>query len=353
MKILGIETSCDETSVAIVENGRKVLANVIYSQIPLHAQTGGVVPEVAAREHVIKIVPVLDEALNKANCTWDDIDAIAITQGPGLISSLIIGTQTANTISFVKNKPLIPVQHIVGHIYSNWLYGINEGETEDEISFPALVLTVSGGHNDMILMKDHHKFKVLGETLDDAAGEAFDKVARILGLGYPGGPAISKMAVNGDPSRFKLPRSFLEKDSLNFSFSGLKTAVIREIRKYIAENKIKDESELDQQFKADMSASFQESVTDVFVHKCLEALRQNPKVKEVMLAGGVSANTTIRSALTDALPLDVKFRFPKSILYCTDNAAMIAAAGYFQFQLHPKRYKPSTNIIPTTSFEIY
>ena len=353
MKILGIETSCDETSVAIVENGRKVLANVIYSQIPLHAKTGGVVPEVAAREHVLKMIPVLDEALIKAKCDWDDIDAIAITHGPGLISSLIIGTQTANVISFVKNKILIPVQHIVGHIYSNWLYGADDNEITDEISFPALILTVSGGHNDMILMSGHHKFKVLGETLDDAAGEAFDKVARILGLGYPGGPAISKMAVNGDSARFKLPRSFLEKDSLNFSFSGLKTAVIREIRKYVTENGMKDESELDEQFIADMAASFQEAVSDVFVYKVLEALKQNPKVKEVMFAGGVSANTRIRSAITEALPLGVKFRFPKSISYCTDNAAMIAAAGYSLFKLHPKRYKPSTNIVPTTSFEIY
>jgi len=353
MKILGIETSCDETSVAIVENGRKVLANVIYSQIPLHAQTGGVVPEVAAREHVIKIVPVIDEALTQAKCGWNDIDAIAITQGPGLISSLIIGTQAANVISFVKNKPLIPVQHIVGHIYSNWLYGPDDAETKDEISFPALVLTVSGGHNDMILMRDHHKFKVLGETLDDAAGEAFDKVARILNLGYPGGPAISKKAVDGDASRFKLPRSYLEKDSLNFSFSGLKTAVIREIRKYVNENGMKDESELDEQFKADMSAAFQEAVTDVFVYKMLEALKQHPKVKEVMLAGGVSANTRIRNALTEALPIDVKFRFPRAISYCTDNAAMIAAAGYSLFKLHPKRYKSCTNITPTTSFEIY
>jgi len=345
MKILGIETSCDETSVAIVEDGRKVLANVIYSQIPLHALTGGVVPEVAAREHVVKMVPVLDEALKKAKCDWDDISAIAITQGPGLISSLIIGTQAANTISFVKNKPLIPVQHIVGHIYSNWLYGPDVSENEiDEISFPALVLTVSGGHNDIILMRGHHKFKVLGETLDDAAGEAFDKVARILGLGYPGGPAISKIAANGNASRFKLPRSFLEKGSLNFSFSGIKTAVLREVQKH---------SKIDEQFKADMSASFQEAVTDVFVQKTLSALEQNPKVKEFMLAGGVSANTRIRSALAAALPLDVKFRFPKAISYCTDNAAMIAAAGYFLHKLHPRRYKPSTNIVPTMSFEIY
>ncbi|PIZ76791.1 tRNA (adenosine(37)-N6)-threonylcarbamoyltransferase complex transferase subunit TsaD [Candidatus Peregrinibacteria bacterium CG_4_10_14_0_2_um_filter_38_24] len=354
MKILGIETSCDETSVAIVKDGRKVLANVIYSQIPLHALTGGVVPEVAAREHVIKMVPVLDEALKKAKCGWDDIDAIAITQGPGLISSLIIGTQTANVISFVKNKPLIPVQHIVGHIYSNWLYGPDSSDSEIyEISLPALVLTVSGGHNDMILMKAHNKFKVLGETLDDAAGEAFDKVARILGLGYPGGPAISKKAVDGDATRFKLPRSFLEKGSLNFSFSGLKTAVIREIRKYVTENNMKDESELDEQFKADMSAAFQEAVTDVFVQKMLEALNQYPKIKEVMIAGGVSANTRIRNALTEALPADVKFRFPKAISYCTDNAAMIAAAGYYLYKLHPKKYKPATNIVPTTSFEIY
>jgi N6-L-threonylcarbamoyladenine synthase len=208
MKILSIETSCDETAAAIVEDGRKVLANVIASQIDLHAKTGGVVPEVAAREHVLKMIPVLEECLEMAGCDWDDIDALAITKGPGLISSLIIGTETASVISYVKNKPLIPVQHITGHIYSNWLY---EQEDEGEPEFPIIILTVSGGHNELILMKDHHQFEVLGETRDDAAGEAFDKVARILGLGYPGGPAIAKIALKGDANRFKLPKAFLEK----------------------------------------------------------------------------------------------------------------------------------------------
>ena len=225
MKILAIETSCDETACSVVENGTKVLTNTIASQVDIHAKTGGVVPEVAAREHVLKMLPVLDQCLEDCACNWDDIDALAITKGPGLVSSLIIGTETASVISYVKNKPLIPVQHIVGHLYSNWL-GI-----EDEIQFPVLILTVSGGHNELVLMRDHFDFEVLGETRDDASGEAFDKVARMLGLGYPGGPAISKLAESGDKTRFPLPRIMLEKDSLDFSFSGLKTAVLTLIKR--------------------------------------------------------------------------------------------------------------------------
>lgn len=363
MKILGIETSCDETAAAIVENGCKVLSNIIASQIDLHAKTGGVVPEVAAREHVLKMIPVLEECMDEAGCNWDDIDSLAITRGPGLVSSLIIGTETANVISYVKNKPLIPVQHIVGHIYSNWL----ENGQDDEPKFPVLVLTVSGGHNELILMRGHHQFEILGETLDDAAGEAFDKVARILGLGYPGGPVISKIALNGDPGKFSLPRAYLEKGSLNFSFSGLKTAVLDVVRK--------QQSTIDAQFKADLAASFQEAVVEVLVEKSMMALKKFPEVKEIHLAGGVSANQRLREAITRRLEkfnqerpatqlksgnvlnsknrqAGVKFRFPKLISYCTDNAAMIAAAGYYLYQIDPTKFKPSSNIIPTTSFEI-
>ncbi|MBI5754505.1 tRNA (adenosine(37)-N6)-threonylcarbamoyltransferase complex transferase subunit TsaD [Candidatus Peregrinibacteria bacterium] len=358
MKILAIETSCDETAAAVVENGRKVLANVIASQIDLHAKTGGVVPEVAAREHVLKMIPVLEECMSEAGCDWDDIEALAITRGPGLISSLIIGTETASVISYVKAKPLIPVQHIVGHIYSNWL---GDGQ---EPRFPILILTVSGGHNELILMKDHHKFEVLGETRDDAAGEAFDKVARILGLGYPGGPAIAKMALNGDGGRFKLPRSFLEKGSLDFSFSGLKTAVLNEVKK--------NERKVDEQFKADLAASFQEAVVEVLSEKLIVALKKFPKVREVHLAGGVSANKRLREMIAEKLKKfneerliigenaerrkalsNVIFRHPKSFDYCTDNAAMIAAAGYYLYKSAPKKFKRKTNIIPTTSFEIW
>ena len=348
MKILSIETSCDETAAAIVEDGRKVLANVIASQIDLHAKTGGVVPEVAAREHVLKMIPVLEECLEVAGCDWDDIDALAITKGPGLISSLIIGTETASVISYVKGKPLIPVQHITGHIYSNWLY---EKEDKGEPVFPIIILTVSGGHNELILMRGHHQFEVLGETRDDAAGEAFDKVARILGLGYPGGPAIAKIALKGDANRFKLPKTFLEKGSLDFSFSGLKTAVLNEVKRH--------EGKIDEQLKADMAASFQETTIDVLSEKLMMALSKFPEVKEVHLAGGVSANRRLREVIQNKLEIfnnrfgkKIIFRHPKSFDYCTDNAAMIAAAGYYLFKTAPKKFKKNTNIIPTTSYEI-
>jgi len=338
MKILAIETSCDETACSVVENGTKVLTNTIASQVDIHAKTGGVVPEVAAREHVLKMLPVLDQCLEDCACNWDDIDALAITKGPGLVSSLIIGTETASVISYVKNKPLIPVQHIVGHLYSNWL-GI-----EDEIQFPVLILTVSGGHNELVLMRDHFDFEVLGETRDDASGEAFDKVARMLGLGYPGGPAISKLAESGDKTRFPLPRVMLEKDSLDFSFSGLKTAVLTLIKK--------NEGNIDEQFKADMAASFQEAVIEVLGDKLFRAFKKYPEIKELHLAGGVSANTRLREYIKENLPEGAVFRHPQSIRYCTDNAAMIACAAYFQYQKDPSKYKAKTNVIPSTSFSI-
>ena len=335
MKILSIETSCDETAVAVVEDGRKVLANVIASQIDIHAITGGVVPEVAAREHVLKMLPVLDECLQKSACDWEDIDALAVTKGPGLVSSLIIGTETASVISYVKNLPLIPVQHIVGHIYSNWL------EVEEEIQFPVLILTVSGGHNELYLMKGHYEFEVLGETRVDAAGEAFDKVARLLGLGYPGGPEIAKIAELGNPSAFDLPRPMLDKESLDFSFSGLKTAVL---------DRVKASKKIDEEFKADMAASFQEAVVDVLSKKLLIALARYPEVKEIHLAGGVSANLRLREVIEHSKPGNVKFRHPKSIRYCTDNAAMIGAAAYFKSEKNPKVLKAKRNVIPTSSF---
>jgi tRNA N6-adenosine threonylcarbamoyltransferase len=333
MKILGIETSCDETACAVVENGRKILANTVASQIDLHAKTGGVVPEVAAREHVLKMMPVLDECLEECGCSWDEINAVAVTKGPGLVSSLIIGTETANVISYVKDKPMIPVQHITGHIYANWL------ERDEEPAFPIVILTVSGGHNEIILMRDHFDFEVLGETRDDAAGEAFDKVARILGLGYPGGPAISKIAESANGKAFDLPRSYLEKGSLDFSFSGLKTAVMNVAR------------DLDENSKADLAASFQEAVCDVLSDKLIMAA-EKMGVKEVHLAGGVSANLRLREMIKEKLPEDIEFRYPKEIHYCTDNAAMIAAAGYFHYQKSPEKFTSKTNIVPTTSFEV-
>lgn len=373
MKILGIETSCDETSCAVVEDGYKVLSNVIFSQVDMHAKTGGVVPEVAAREHILKIIPVLDEVLVLARVSWDEIDAVAVTKGPGLISSLIIGTETASVISYLKEKPLIPVHHIVGHVYANFLNSSADEEAKPKIEFPILILTVSGGHNEILLMKGHDDFCVLGETRDDAAGEAFDKVARILGLGYPGGPKISKAAEKGGREVFKLPRSYLEEGSLDFSFSGLKTAVLSEVKEFIKAktggsaltNYDVISGFLPEKFKADLAASFQEAVVDVLTDKLIQAYlnlkTERVEVKQIHLAGGVSANTRLREVLTEKIDClkkrgqigDVSVHFPKSLSYCTDNAAMIASAGYFLYKKDTKKYKESSNVIPTTSFELF
>ncbi|MBD3328148.1 tRNA (adenosine(37)-N6)-threonylcarbamoyltransferase complex transferase subunit TsaD [Candidatus Peregrinibacteria bacterium] len=333
MKILGIETSCDETAAAVVENGRNVLSNVIASQIDLHKETGGVVPEVAAREHAIRIIPVVDEALKKAGTTLAGIDAIAVTAGPGLVSSLITGTTSASVLAMSLNKPLIPVNHIAGHIYANWL-----DLPADTIQFPIVILTVSGGHNDLVLMKEHGNFELLGETLDDAAGEAFDKVARLLGLGYPGGPHVSRRAEVGNPNRFDLPRVYLDKKSFNFSFSGLKTAMLN-----LTKNEHEQNGTLTEEFVADAAASFQETVCDILSDKLLKAAELH-NAKEVHIAGGVSANKRLRfmmeEKITSKYYKDHKnkiqilknspvLRYTADIKYCTDNAAMIAGAAYF------------------------
>ncbi|MBI4235362.1 tRNA (adenosine(37)-N6)-threonylcarbamoyltransferase complex transferase subunit TsaD [Candidatus Peregrinibacteria bacterium] len=342
MKILGIETSCDETAASVVEDGHLVLSNVIASQIDLHAKTGGVVPEVAAREHVLKMLPVIDEALG--NFGFDDLDAIAVTKGPGLISSLIIGTETASVISCVKEIRLIEVQHIVGHIYSNWL------NVAEPIEFPILVLTVSGGHNELILMKGHGEFEVLGETLDDAAGEAFDKVARLLDLGYPGGPIISRIAVSGDEKAFKLPRAWLSQGSLDFSFSGLKTAVLDLVKNTVAARGI-----LSAKFKADVSASFQEAVCEILATKLMMAYEKFPQIKELHLAGGVSANLRLRELIEEKIAIfkiKVKFRYPRDLKFCTDNAAMIAAAGYHLYKKNPKAHKRLANVVPSANYAL-
>lgn len=358
MKILGIETSCDETAAAVVEDGTKVLSNAIASQIPLHKKTGGVVPEVAAREHVVKITPIIDEALKEAGVKFEDIDAIAVTRGPGLMSSLIIGMCAASTLSIIKEKPLIPVNHIAGHIYANWL----DEALSDPIRFPLLVMTVSGGHNELVFMKSHTDYKLLGETLDDAAGEAFDKVARMLGLGYPGGPYVYKAAKNGDPQKFKFPRVHLAKDSYDFSFSGLKTAVLNVVKEeYAKKNKLSGK------FIADASASFQESVCDVLSDKLLRAANQFG-VKEVHLAGGVSANKRLREMTAGKIDkgyyhdhngkilkskIKPKLRFARKLSYCTDNAAMIASAAYFHYKKAPKFYINNFNSLADPNLSMY
>jgi len=307
MKILGIETSCDETAAAVVEDGVKILSNEIASQVELHARYGGIVPEVASRQHILAIIPIIEQAMAKANTDWQDINSIAVTRGPGLAGSLLVGVSTAKAIASVKELPLTGINHLEAHIYANWLSG-------QKPEFPLLCLIVSGGHSDLVLMRDHGNYVVLGRTRDDAAGEAFDKAARILVLGYPGGPAIDKEAVKGTAS-IELPRAWL-KGTGDFSFSGLKTALLR-----LAEgDKIGN--------IADAAASFQEAVIDVLVTKTIASARQH-RVKQILLSGGVAANQRLRQHLVASSPIPVLM--PEPIL-CTDNAAMVAACGYFRFQ---------------------
>ncbi len=307
--ILAIETSCDETAAAIIKNGREIITNIVASQIESHKRFGGVVPEIASRHHVEQITFVLDQAITEAEMTWDEIDAIAVTEGPGLVGALIIGVNAAKAIAFAKGKPLIPVHHIAGHIYANQL--------ENEFKFPLLALIVSGGHTELIVMKEHGKYEVIGETLDDAAGEAFDKVARVLDLPYPGGPRIDKLAKEGSET-IEFPRAWLEKDSYNFSFSGLKSAVIN----YIHNKKQKNESINE----ADIATSFQASVVDVLTEKTYKAAIEYD-VKQVIVAGGVAANSGLRTALEERFKdSQIPLMIPPLYL-CTDNAAMIGAAA--------------------------
>ena len=299
--------------MAIVEDGRKILSNTVYTQIAIHTMYGGVVPEVASREHIKKVTYVLDEVLKQANMTLDDIDAVAVTKEPGLIGSLMVGVNTAKTISLCFNKPLIYVNHIHGHIYANYL--------EEDFTFPLLALVVSGGHTELVLMKDHMEFEILGETLDDAVGEAYDKVARVVNVGYPGGPIIDKMAHIGNPT-YPLPHIKLSKDSLDFSFSGLKSAVINLCHNANQRGEAIDANNL--------AASFQNAVIDVLVSKTSKAATMN-NVKQVIIAGGVAANKGLRSAMQEAMNnLNIKLTVPQ-FKYCTDNAAMIAAAGYHKY----------------------
>jgi N6-L-threonylcarbamoyladenine synthase len=324
MKILAIETSCDETAAAVVENGTAVLSNVIASSVDLHGKTGGVVPEVAAREHLRQITPVIDEAMARAAASWESIDAIAVTYAPGLMASLLVGVNTAQTLAYIHQKPLIPIHHIAGHIYANFL------ERETETVFPVAILTVSGGHNELVLMRDHWDFEIIGESLDDAAGEAFDKVARLLGLGFPGGPAIAKSAEKGDPSRFTFPRAMLDgKNRLNFSFSGLKSAVRRAVEEI---------GEVSDSTVSDLAAGFQQAVVEVLAEKLVLAAGEYG-AREVHLSGGVSANQKLRQEVQNRLDASVRFVTPKNLVYCTDNAAMVGAAAGFYLMKHPvKRF---------------
>ncbi|AFZ89617.1 MULTISPECIES: tRNA (adenosine(37)-N6)-threonylcarbamoyltransferase complex transferase subunit TsaD [Bacillus] len=313
--VLGIETSCDETAASVVKNGNEIISNVVASQIESHKRFGGVVPEIASRHHVEQITLVIEEALLKAEMGFDDLDAIAVTEGPGLVGALLIGVNAAKALSFAHQIPLVGVHHIAGHIYANRLIG--------ELQFPALALVVSGGHTELVYMKEHGSFEVIGETLDDAAGEAYDKVARTMGLPYPGGPQIDKLAAVGTDS-IPLPRAWLEEGSYNFSFSGLKSAVINTLHNASQKNEVIPPE--------DLAASFQQSVIDVLTAKTSKAAKEYG-VKQVLLAGGVAANKGLRAALQQEFSHsgDPELVIPPLSL-CTDNAAMIAAAGTVAFE---------------------
>jgi N6-L-threonylcarbamoyladenine synthase len=318
-RILAIETSCDETACAVLENGRALLASTVASQMDIHARYGGVFPEVASRQHVLSIIPVVEQTLVQSNLSLKDIDAIAVTRGPGLAGSLVVGMNMAKGLALGTGLPLVGVNHLEGHIYSSWIY--NAGESiPPEPQFPLMALLVSGGHTELNLVTNHLTYQRLGSTLDDAAGEAFDKVARLLGLSYPGGPSIQRAAESGDPTRFRFPRAKLE-GRYDFSFSGLKTAVLYEV------NELKRKSTTLP--VEDLAASFQSAVVDVLFKKTLQAARDYD-AKEVLVAGGVSANRALRQAFQSQT--EFKVHIPAFSL-CTDNAAMIAAAGYYRFSL--------------------
>jgi N6-L-threonylcarbamoyladenine synthase len=308
MKILGIETSCDETAAAVVADGVRILSNQIASQVEIHARYGGIVPEVASRQHILAIIPILKQAMAEAKTTWSDLDGIAVTIGPGLAGSLLVGVNMAKAIALAHRLPITGVNHLEGHIYANWL--VDPGP-----DFPLVCLIVSGGHTDLVLMRDHGDYVVLGRTRDDAAGEAFDKAARILGLGYPGGPAIERAARDGSAASIPLPRAWL-KGSSDFSFSGVKTALLR----LVEGGRISS--------PAGAAASFQEAVVDVLVTKTVAVAREH-RVRQILLAGGVASNKLLRECLAKNSPIPVLV--PEPVL-CTDNAAMIAACGYFRFK---------------------
>ena len=403
MKILGIETSCDETAAAVVEDGVRIMSNVVVSQIDVFAEYGGVIPEVAARSHLEVILPVIDKALSDASCSWDDIDAIAVTHAPGLLGSLLIGTLTARTLAVLHNKPLYAVHHLKSHVYANWLddngnqnnafsthssrpVDLNWLDSEPEsvhfgarpagpspwaagatpraaalrtpfneqISgslqpiFPLLALVVSGGHTQILYMPEHNRFEIIGTTRDDAVGECFDKVAKILGLPYPGGPSIAKAALNGDDQKYQLPHPKVE--GLDFSFSGLKTAVLRAVQKEVGvsisypSHKLKEL--LSKQQVCDFAASFQRTAVEILIEKLKGALIRYPEIKTVAVAGGVSANTVLRERLNTCLGTNYAIYFPAPAL-SGDNGAMVAAACFFERQAGAQPVDPYTlNIYP-------
>lgn len=387
MRILGIETSCDETAAAVVFGGQTVLSNVVKSQIDIHAQYGGVVPEIAARSHIEVILPVIHKALSDAKLSWDDIDAIAVTYAPGLIGSLLVGTLTARTLALIKNKPLYPIHHIRAHVYANFIQnklrssqlsgteakrrnaaqmfpeaGASEAsgakwplnrkvsgiEDSQEPKFPILALIVSGGHTQLVLFRSHVDYKILGQTQDDAVGEAFDKVAKILGLPYPGGPSITQAALTGNTEKYSFPKSRMQ-NPLDFSFSGLKTAVLR---------RVQIETGVDYTFpshklavrlsdtqRSDFAASFQKIAVETLVDKTVAAFQEHSPTS-VVIAGGVAANQELRRQLSSRLPIEISYPPPK---LCTDNAAMIASLAYYQSQTEAPVDPRKLEAIPSLS----
>ena len=319
VKILAIESSCDETSAAVVVNGRNVLSNIIYSQIDIHTLYGGVVPEIASRKHIEKITQVIRQALKEAECTLDDIDAVAVTYGPGLVGALLVGVGAAKAIAFAKDIPLVGVHHIEGHIAANYI-------ENKELEPPFMCLVVSGGHTHLVKVVDYGKFEILGITRDDAAGEAFDKVARAIGLGYPGGPKIDRKAKEGNPDAIEFPRAKVAESAYDFSFSGLKSAVLNYIN------------------QADVAASFQKAVTEVLTEHAVAAAKEY-HMDKIAIAGGVASNSALRASMKAACEKAGLTLYHPSPILCTDNAAMIGAAGYYEY-INGTRHGWDLNAIP-------
>ena len=344
MNILAIETSCDETACAIVEDGSNILSNIVNSQIDIHKIYGGVVPEIAARSHIEAIMPVVEKAISDSKITWEKIDAIAVTHTPGLLGSLLVGTLTARTLAILHNKPLYAIHHLKSHIYANWL----ETTQTSTPQFPLLALVISGGHTQIIKMDHHNDFHIIGSTRDDAVGEVFDKVAKILGLPYPGGPSIAQSALKGNPEKYQLP--IPQVDNLDFSFSGLKTAVLRRIQKElnlpISTPSFELKNHLAEQQINDFAASFQATVSKVFIKKITKALEENPSVKSLVIAGGVSANQNLKENIQKTFENQVKIHVPNP-KFSTDNAAMVASAAFYSIQSGQKSTDPySLDISP-------
>lgn len=357
MKVLGIESSCDETAAAVVEDGHRLLSNVVHSQIDIHSQYGGVIPEVAARSHIEMINPVIEKAIKDAQIDWSEIDAIAVTYAPGLIGSLLVGTLAARSLAIVHDKPLVAVHHVEGHVYANFITEAGESDTLDAIKsqlpteapkFPVLALIVSGGHTQLVLFRDHGDYDLLGQTQDDAVGEAYDKVAKIIGLPYPGGPAIDKIAPTGDAYAYELPKAKLA-GRYDFSFSGLKTAVLRVVQKSVGKDytypSYKLPDLINESQRQDIAASFQRVAIETLVDKTLRAY-EDFLPANVVIAGGVAANAELRRQLRDRLPIKIEYA-PMSL--CTDNAAMIAALGYYMLEHGRLADSYNLEVVPSLS----